>query len=80
MGIRDWFKNLKNKLMQTKLLEGQKDNNYGSNNTPYFNNVFSCQDQRTNETIMIKDIKENNSFRYGNNQLNTIYTAMISKS
>ena len=29
---------------------------------------------------MIKDIKENNSFRYGNNQLNTIYTAVISKS
>lgn len=74
MGIRDWFRNIKNRFTQKKLPEAQtiQENSFSPN-------IYSFTGRNRDEQIMINQIEKNQSFRHRDGKETDLYVAKIAR-
>ena len=74
MGIRDWFRNIKNRFTQKKLPEAQT-----IQESSFSTNIYSFTGRNRDEQIMINQIEKNQSFRHRDGKETDLYVAKIAR-
>lgn len=74
MGIRDWFRNIKNRFTQKKLPEAQT-----IQESSFSTNIYSFTGRNRDEQIMINQIEKNQSFRHRDGKETDLYVSKIAR-